>query len=395
MKLKKSLVTVGTVAVILFSGAFATEPVSAAKNLKDVQNERKELKVELTKAEKEVAKILKEIREIDAEIKQLEESINENSRQQKKTKQEIKKLESEIEKLQEEIDQIQEEIDKRNEILKTRIAAYQENGGNTQFIEVFLGAKSFMDFISRISAVTTITNADQELIEEHIRDQEKIEKKKNEVEEKLDVQEELFAELKTQAKLIKEQKEAVEEGKKELKEKEKELNAKISKLKSKDQSLARIEAQLSEPIPVVTSNSPGNNIQKASQTYSGGKLAWPTVGGYISSPMGYRWGSYHKGIDIARTDRSTSPPIFAAESGTVEVAQFHNNGYGNYIVINHGNGMKTVYAHLASISVKPGQKVSRGQTIGIMGATGRSTGIHLHFEVHVNGKVQNPVNYLK
>lgn len=126
----------------------------------------------------------------------------------------------------------------------------------------------------------------------------------------------------------------------------------------------------------------------------GGTLGWPTQGGYISSHMGQRWGKMHKGIDIARTDRSTSPPIYAAEGGTVETAGTLN-GYGNTVIINHGNGLKTLYAHMASINVKSGQKVSKGNQIGIMGSTGRSTGIHLHFEVHVNGSIQNPVGYLK
>lgn len=117
-----------------------------------------------------------------------------------------------------------------------------------------------------------------------------------------------------------------------------------------------------------------------------GDLSWPTVGGYISSPMGYRWGRQHKGIDIARpSDRS----ILAADNGKVESAGW-DGGYGNKIVINHQNGMKTVYAHLSKIDVKVGQTVSKGQKIGVMGSTGNSTGVHLHFEVYENGVLQNP-----
>lgn len=117
-----------------------------------------------------------------------------------------------------------------------------------------------------------------------------------------------------------------------------------------------------------------------------GDLSWPTVGGYISSPMGYRWGRQHKGIDIARPSDHT---IKAADNGKIESAGY-DGGYGNKIVINHGNGMKTVYAHLSKISVKTGQTVSKGQKIGVMGSTGNSTGVHLHFEVYENGKLVNP-----
>lgn len=122
-----------------------------------------------------------------------------------------------------------------------------------------------------------------------------------------------------------------------------------------------------------------------------GNLSWPTSGGYISSKQGYRWGRLHKGIDIARPSNYT---IKAADNGVV-VSAGRAGGYGNKIVINHNNGIRTVYAHLSSINVRPGQTVSKGANIGIMGSTGNSTGTHLHFEVYKNGSLQNPLNYLK
>jgi murein DD-endopeptidase MepM/ murein hydrolase activator NlpD len=121
-----------------------------------------------------------------------------------------------------------------------------------------------------------------------------------------------------------------------------------------------------------------------------GNLSWPTVGGYISSHVGYRWGSYHKGIDIAGPSNRA---ILAADNGTVVFAGYQG-GFGNKIEINHNNGMKTIYAHLSSINVNVGQTVQRGQQIGVMGSTGNSTGVHLHFEVYKNGALQNPLNYL-
>lgn len=121
-----------------------------------------------------------------------------------------------------------------------------------------------------------------------------------------------------------------------------------------------------------------------------GKLTWPANGGYVSSYQGKRWGSYHKGIDIAGPSNRR---IVAADHGVIESAGYNNSGYGNKIVINHNNGMKTVYAHLASFQVKAGQVVEKGAAIGIMGSTGRSTGIHLHFEVYQDGNLQNPMKY--
>jgi murein DD-endopeptidase MepM/ murein hydrolase activator NlpD len=123
-----------------------------------------------------------------------------------------------------------------------------------------------------------------------------------------------------------------------------------------------------------------------------GHLAWPANGGYVSSGMGQRWGKFHKGIDIARPSNHT---IMSADNGVIISAGWDGGGYGNKIVINHNNGYKTVYAHLSSISVNVGQTVSQGEKIGVMGATGDATGIHLHFEVYKNGSLENPMNYLE
>jgi murein DD-endopeptidase MepM/ murein hydrolase activator NlpD len=123
-----------------------------------------------------------------------------------------------------------------------------------------------------------------------------------------------------------------------------------------------------------------------------GTLAWPTDGGYVSSKMGYRWGKLHKGIDIARPSDRT---IRAADNGVVVSAGWDNGGYGNMIEINHHNGFVTIYGHLSSIDVSVGQTVSKGSSIGVMGATGDATGIHLHFEVHVNGSLKDPLEYLR
>lgn len=121
-----------------------------------------------------------------------------------------------------------------------------------------------------------------------------------------------------------------------------------------------------------------------------GSLSWPAVGGYISSHMGSRWGRQHKGMDIARPSNRS---ILAADNGTVAFAGWDGD-YGNKIIINHNNGMKTIYAHLNSLSVSTGDVVQKGSKIGVMGSTGQSTGVHLHFEVYKNGVLQNPEDYL-
>lgn len=121
-----------------------------------------------------------------------------------------------------------------------------------------------------------------------------------------------------------------------------------------------------------------------------GTYSWPADGGYISSKQGQRWGKLHKGIDIARPATRT---IKAADHGIIETAG-NSGGYGNKITINHNNGYKTVYAHLDSIDVIAGQKIEKGMKIGMMGSTGHSTGVHLHFEIYKNGSLVNPLNYI-
>lgn len=134
--------------------------------------------------------------------------------------------------------------------------------------------------------------------------------------------------------------------------------------------------------------------------YSG--FAWPTRGAYsLSSGYGYRsasisgW-SYHGGIDIVRGGPSSGIPVVASASGTVVTAYAGSTGYGNTVVIDHGNGYQTRYAHMqwGSICVYPGQKVYQGQQIGRIGATGNATGPHLHFEILKNGSKVNPLPYI-
>ena len=119
-----------------------------------------------------------------------------------------------------------------------------------------------------------------------------------------------------------------------------------------------------------------------------GRLSWP-ASGYVSSGFGSRWGRLHKGIDIAGQGS-----VMAADNGRVKFAGWDGD-YGKAIIIDHGNGMETLYGHLSTISVKVGDVVEQGKKIGVKGSTGDSTGVHLHFEVHQNGRVQNPIRYLK
>ncbi len=147
------------------------------------------------------------------------------------------------------------------------------------------------------------------------------------------------------------------------------------------------EVVLDKPEPKIVAT--GTRILLASR--GGGRLAWPTAaGGSVVSPYGARGDGMHTGIDIGAGHGSA---VVAAESGTVTMAGWYG-GYGKCVDISHGEGVVTRYAHLSNINVEVGQSVARGEFIGRVGATGYATGPHLHFEVIVNGRRVNPMNYL-
>lgn len=145
------------------------------------------------------------------------------------------------------------------------------------------------------------------------------------------------------------------------------------------------EQVIAEPIDEIILNG-----TKPLPTIGTGTFAWPADGGYISSGRGERWGRLHNGIDIARPETLT---IKSADHGVVKAAGAAGT-FGNRVVVDHQNGYETIYAHLSKIDVKTGDKVPKGTKLGDMGTTGRSTGLHLHFEVSLNGTTQNPLNYL-
>lgn len=150
--------------------------------------------------------------------------------------------------------------------------------------------------------------------------------------------------------------------------------------------------QLSEPTAetVAVGTYVAEPKDSTTKLYGTGEYTWPVNGGYISDP--FISNRNHKGMDIAAPANSE---IFAAADGTVLTAGWHDGGYGYYIVIDHGDGRKTLYAHCNALLVNVGQTVTKGQLIALVGSTGRSTGNHLHFEVMINDVQQNPADYLR
>jgi len=175
-------------------------------------------------------------------------------------------------------------------------------------------------------------------------------------------------------------------------------NGKISKRtvtgeNIKEQPVNQVVAQGTKTAPQsYYGSSYGNSVTVVASRGVGnvGGMSWPLSGSFLSG-FGPRWGRLHKGIDILG---KTGQTYYAAQSGTVIFAGWDGSGYGNTIVIDHGNGVQTRYAHSSGFLVGVGAQVSRGQAIGLVGSTGNAKGPHLHFEVIVNGSQVNPLGYL-
>lgn len=169
------------------------------------------------------------------------------------------------------------------------------------------------------------------------------------------------------------------------------LDLRIAEYRREADLVASQEAQLSE---LIRQRESSGRASRAGSIDSGGRvsgagLIWP-CGGRVTSEYGYRWGRLHAGIDIGAP---TGTPIRAAKAGVV-IKSGTMSGYGNVIVIDHGGGFTTLYAHQSRLVARQGQSVRQGELIGYVGNTGQSTGPHLHFETRVNGNPQNPRRYL-
>ena len=296
---------------------------------------------------------------------------------------------------------------------KTRVRDMEENGIIT-YLEIIFDSTSFFDMLARIDFVSDIMRADEATHQSLI-------DAKNETEAAKDDLEQTKTELD-------EEKEYLEIKEKELEAQHEEAEALIltiedelnSSLELRDKvqaeenrvlgeiatAVAALEAQrqeeerqrrLREQQAQQSSRSGGGGGSGMSTGSAGGtgELMWP-ASGTITSGFGQRlhpvfgYWSNHSGIDIGAPHGAS---VVAADSGTV-ITSVYNSSYGNYIVICHGNGVQTLYAHLSTRSVSVGAIVSRGQQIGLVGSTGISTGPHLHFEVIVNGSRVNPMNRL-
>ena len=416
--MKKSIVAI-TASVLCVAGISAGGNVQAesVSSLQEKQStiEKKKSSVEsnISDAESKISDIENQRASLEAELKKVEKSIADTKEKITEKDKEISSTNDKIASLKESIKETEERIANRNEILKERARSYQQNGVSSSYLEVLLGANSFGEFVERIGAVTTIMNADKDIIAEQEADKARLEEQKEEVEEKLaslnkmkqelvEMKEkldgkkveknQLMAVLKSEQSELEEEKLSLEEEKELLSNQESAVKKAIA-AEEKRQAEEAAKASASS-----SSTSSSSGAVSAAPAVTSGKFMRPAAG-YVSSGFGGRWGRNHNGIDIAK---SGTVPVVASAAGVVSRANF-SSSYGNVIYISHyidGQVYTTVYAHLRSMNVSAGQSVQKGQQIGLMGNTGRSFGQHLHFELYVGGwtashsNAVDPMKYL-
>ncbi len=344
----------------------------------------------LSKLDKEKAAIQEDLNRVRSEKKSATAEKEALDRKISVTAQEIATINEIISQLDAQSTQCQKDLDtaKAKEaetytLFKQRIRAMEENG-RVSYLTVILAADSFSEMLSRAEIIGNVMSYDRGIMNDLKQQQATIAQKQTEIAENKKAQE--------SAKLVlKARKSELDEQEAEATTLLKELNAEEKAYKKAYDEAETAQAAARAEIKRLTTKS------GSSSKYVGGDLTWPVPGKYtITSPYGYRKDpitrvrSKHTGIDIAA---GTGTPIVAANSGTVIVSGWSSRGYGNYIVIDHGGGKSTLYAHQSRLAVSKGTYVKKGQTIGYVGSTGYSTGPHLHFEVLINGDDTNPMNY--
>ena len=296
-----------------------------------------------------------------------------------------------IEQKTKEVDEAQKVADAQLEKYKVRVRAMEESGRYNYF-EVLFGASSIGEFLSLIDDIGDIMRSDKELEDAYRQSVADLKAVKAEYEQAKAEMEDSKTELET---LKAQQEKDIAEAASVIASLQGDISSNSSLLSQLSEQEKQLNADIQKKVDELNKQQEANKGNNGSgSTVGTGNLVWPSYCTYITSRQGPRThpitGEYrnHGGTDIGASYGSA---IYAADSGTVvRSADGWNGGWGNCVMIDHGNGMQTLYAHMSSRAVSVGQTVSRGQTIGYVGSTGMSTGAHLHFEMYINGSRIDP-----
>ena len=334
---------------------------------------------------------------VSEQLRQIEEQLRQATAELGTIKEQRVAVENDITLNERQLAEAQKRLEGRESVFYKRVRDIYING-RLSYLDVVIGSKDFSDFANRLEVLKRIIDSDITLINEIKKERSEIEAHKQKLEA-------------DRAKLVELEKAALAKQA-EIEQKKAERNVVLQKaqndratamqaIEELNASSAQVSAMLKErqaaraAAAAAAAQSSGGQGASDNWVQGTGQFGWP-VSGEITSPYGYRvhpiWGTtiYHSGIDIG-VDEGT--PVHAADGGVV-VWSGWMGGYGYAVVIDHGNGLSTLYGHNSELAVDEGQSVAKGQVISYAGSTGNSTGPHVHFEVRANGDPVDPMGYL-
>lgn len=355
----------------------------------DLDDQLADIQGQISSAQESAANAEEIIKAVSAKLAAIKADLDAANAELARIRGEQAKLNAQIAQTEAELQKAINDLHARQAILARRVRAIYMHG-QLNYLDVIVGANSFSDFANRLELLKRVIHSDFSLILEIQEKQRAIEAKRAQLEAEKQQLNALEAEAqKTQEAIAAkhaEQQKVLDEAKQHkaaAEQMERELQAASADIQE------QIQQRIREREAVAASGGGYDYVQGT------GQFSWP-CSGPITSPFGYRihpiFGTqiFHSGIDIGVPEGT---PIHAADSGTVIEADWLG-GYGNAVIIDHGNGLQTVYGHNSSLAVSAGQAVSKGQVIAYAGQTGYATGPHCHFEVRVNGSPVDPMGYL-
>lgn len=304
----------------------------------------------------------------------------------------IEEKEDEIVQTQGELESAIEDQNNQYEAMKKRIKFMYEKGDNL-YMELIFSSTSFSDMLNKADYIEMLSAYDRKMLDQYVATRELIELYKQQLEEEMAYLEEAKTGVESEEaslnSLIDEKKDRIEQVGNDIDAKEAAIAEYEADIKEQNETIAILEKVVAEE--------KARLAEESRLKYDGGMFKWPAPSyTAISSEYGNRMHPtlgverFHNGLDMAAPGGS---PILAAYDGNV-VAADYSSSMGNYIMIDHGDGLYTIYMHASALYVSKGNFVVKGQNIAAVGSTGRSTGNHLHFSVRLNGNYVNPWNYL-
>ncbi|EAE5923063.1 peptidase M23/M37 family protein [Listeria monocytogenes FSL J1-208] len=414
------------------TGAHADTINDMQKRQNEIEQKKSELDKNIDSKNAELNHLESAEKDAAKELESLLKSIDDTDKKLKEQEEKVSSENEKLKKLKKEMEELRNDIRDRQKVLDNRARAIQTTGTATSYLDMIFEADDFKELIDRVTVVSAIVKADQNIMQDQKDDQDKLKVAETTSEKKLENLKVLAVELEVSKNNMESQKQekndlvmalankkdltkseqtllASEQGA--LTDEEKRLASNIAGEKAKQEAAIKAaeEKRMQEAAASVKNSTavkqPSSAYNGATETVSsgGGQFIKP-ASGILTSGFSERTnpvtGKYesHKGQDIAGGGTIT---VSAAASGTVVFSGFGASGsgfggYGYVVKIDHGNGFQTLYGHMraGSLKVVTGQRVSQGQPIGIMGSTGQSTGQHLHFEIHKNGIPVDPAPYI-